>query len=254
MRLKGKKGLITGAAQGIGAGIAERFAREGADLVLLDVLIEPLEQTAKHLQCEYGVKTLALGCDLADTEQTLAAAEDAWERFGPLDFVVNNAGIATREPFTRLTYETWRKVQQINVDAMFIISQAISKRMIEASLPGAFVQMASKNGLAGSSMLAHYNSSKGAVVLLTQSMACELAPYAIRVNAVAPGFIATPLDRELKLKEPGLQLTSRTPMGRMGRVEEVANACLFLVSEEASYITGAILPVDGGHLANASEI
>lgn len=254
MKLKGKTGLITGSAQGIGAGVAEKFAQEGANLVLVDILSEQLLQTKQQLQQKYGIQVETLVSDLADPGQALAAAESAWERFGPLDFVINNAGIATRERFTELAFETWKKVQQVNVDAMFIISQEIAKRMIAADRPGAFVNMASKNGLAGSSMLSHYNSSKGAVVLLTQSMACELAAHSIRVNAVAPGFIETPLDKELKQKEPGLDLTSRTPMGRLGSVEEVANACLFLASDDASYITGAILPVDGGHLANASEI
>ena len=142
----------------------------------------------------------------------------------------------------------------VNVRAMFMLSHRIAKRMVETRVPGSIVNMSSKNGLAGSSKLTHYNTSKAGIHLLTQSMAVELAEHAIRVNAVAPGFIETPLDRELKQKEMDLKLTERTPMKRLGTVEEVANAVFFLASSEASYITGTTLVVDGGHLANASEI
>ncbi|MDF2725814.1 MAG: fabG2 2 [Paenibacillus sp.] len=254
MKLKGKRALITGGAQGIGRGIAEKFAREGADLYLLDVKAAELAATAEAIRAETGVTVDYAVCDLSDTEQALAAAEQAWERTGGLDIIINNAGIAYREPFTAISLEHWKQVQDININAMFVLSQAFAKRMIERGTGGAFVNMASKNGVAGSTMLAHYNASKGAVVLFTQSMAVELAAHGIRANAVAPGFIDTPLDRKLKQQDTSLNLTARTPMGRMGTVEEVANAFLFLASDDASYITGTTLVVDGGHMANASEL
>lgn len=253
-RLEGKKAVITGGAQGIGAGIADKFSREGADLVLLDNNRDRLEETVAALRSRSTGTVDCIVCDLKDPDQTVTAAEQSWSQLGKVDIVVNNAGIAAREPFADISFSSWKSIQEVNVDSMFVLSQTIAKRMIEHGVQGAFVNMASKNGLAGSSMLAHYNASKGAIVLLTQSMAVELAGYSIRVNAVAPGFIDTPLDRGLKLKEPLLDLTSRTPMRRLGTVEEVANACIFLASEEASYITGTTLVVDGGHLANASEI
>jgi len=192
-------------------------------------------------------------CDLNDEAAVARAAEEAWSAAGGLDILVNNAGIATREPFTDIPYERWLTILNVNLNAMFRLSQETVRRMIEQGTGGAIVNMASKNGLAGSGMLAHYNASKGGVVLLTQSMAVELARYGIRVNAVAPGFIDTPLDRELKHKDDTLALTQRTPMGRLGTIEETANAFLFLASDEASYITGATLVVDGGHLAGAGE-
>jgi NAD(P)-dependent dehydrogenase (short-subunit alcohol dehydrogenase family) len=260
-RLKGKTAVVTGAARGIGYGIASRFVREGADLVLLDVRREELAQSAARLTelaanagQGFAPRVESIVCDLADPAQVFAAAASSWAKFGKIDILVNNAGIATREPFVDIPYERWQRIMDVNVNAVFLLSQAISKQMIQSGVRGSIVNMASKNGLAGSSVLAHYNASKGAVVLLTQSMAVDLAPHGIRVNAVAPGFIDTPLDRELKAKETQpLDLTQRTPMGRLGTIDEVANAFLFLASDEASYITGTTLVVDGGHLANAGD-
>jgi NAD(P)-dependent dehydrogenase (short-subunit alcohol dehydrogenase family) len=254
MKLSGKKALITGGAQGIGQGIAEKFMREGAELYLLDVRSGELKETVEALRGESSSRVEYAVCDLSDLDATVAAAERAWSEMGGIDILINNAGIAFREPFSGISLERWKKVMDVNVNAMFVLSQAIANRMVERGQGGSIVNMTSKNGLAGSSMLAHYNASKGAVVLLTQSMAVELASHGIRVNAVAPGFIDTPLDRKLKQQDQSLNLTARTPMGRLGSVEEVANAFLFLASDDASYITGTTLPVDGGHLANAGEL
>lgn len=298
-RLKGKTAVVTGAARGIGYGIASRFVQEGANIVLLDVRREELAQSAERLtelsarlalqsaqtcavqsnlelsaqrvaeqstqassapiavnaENAYAPRVESIVYDLADPAQVLDAASSSWAKFGRVDILVNNAGIAAREPFIDIPYERWKKIMDVNVNAIFLLSQALSKRMIESGIRGSIIHMASKNGLVGSSVLAHYNASKGAVVLLTQSMAVDLAPHGIRVNAVAPGFIDTPLDRELKEKEAQpLDLTKRTPMGRLGTIEEVANAFLFLASDEASYITGTTLVVDGGHLANAGDL
>jgi len=257
LRLKGKRALITGAARGIGLGVAARFLQEGASVILLDVRADELAAASaqlKQLDLQQQPEVRSVVCDLSDPSQVEQAADFGWNCFGGVDILVNNAGIAVREHFTSIPLDRWRKILDVNLNAAFLLSQNLCKRMIEAGIKGAVVNMASKNGLAGSSMLAHYNASKGGVVLLTQSMAVDLAPYGIRVNAVAPGFIATPLDRELKEnKEESLVVTDRTPMRRLGTVEETANAFLFLASDEASYITGTTLVVDGGHLANAGE-
>jgi len=260
-RLQGKRALITGGARGIGYGIASRFLREGADVIILDVRKDQLAVALDSLRQETAdsgksqkLRVESIICDLADPNQIEHAATTAWKLFGGLDILINNAGIAVRETFTEIPFERWRNIIDVNLHAMFLLSQRISQYMIKEGIHGAIVNMASKNGLAGSSMLAHYNASKGGVVLLTQSMAVDLAKHGIRVNAVAPGFIDTPLDRELKEKEgQTLVLTDRTPMRRLGTIEETANAFLFLASDEASYITGTTLVVDGGHLANAGE-
>ncbi|WP_409340528.1 SDR family NAD(P)-dependent oxidoreductase [Paenibacillus sp. MBLB4367] len=258
MRLKGKRALVTGAAQGIGLGVATRFVQEGASVILLDVRTDELAAAAAQLQqldVQPQPEVRSVVCDLSDPSQVEQAADFSWSCFGGVDILVNNAGIAVREPFTSISLERWRKIIDVNLNGTFILSQNICKRMIEAGIQGSVVNMASKNGLAGSAMLAHYNASKGGVVLLTQSMAVDLAPYGIRVNAVAPGFIDTPLDRKLKESQAeSLVLTERTPMRRLGTIEETANAFLFLASDEASYITGTTLVVDGGHLANAGDL
>ncbi|MBP1990772.1 SDR family NAD(P)-dependent oxidoreductase [Paenibacillus eucommiae] len=268
MRLSGKRVLITGGARGIGQGIASRFIQEGASVFLIDMReeqlaesVELLKQQAQQIQQAQAVLGTSVPaqvesavCDLSVPEQIEAAAAQAWSRLGGLDILINNAGIAVRETFTDIPYQRWLNIINVNLNATFLLSQWVSKQMIANEIQGSIVNMASKNGLSGSSMLAHYNASKGGVVLLTQSMAVDLAKHGIRVNAVAPGFIDTPLDRELKKEENTLQLSHRTPMGRLGTIEETANAFLFLASDEASYITGTTLVVDGGHLANAGEV
>lgn len=262
MRLKDKRVLISGGARGIGLGIAERFIREGASVFLVDLreeqltgAVEQLKKQALSLPHGDSIQVHSAVCDLADAAQVERVAVLAWDTLAGLNILINNAGIAVREPFTSIPYQRWLDIVNVNLNAMFLLSQLVTQRMIEEGIQGSIVNMASKNGLAGSSMLAHYNASKGGVVLLTQSMAVDLAQHGIRVNAVAPGFIDTPLDRELKKKEEKpLDLTSRTPMRRLGTIEETANAFLFLASDEASYITGTTLVVDGGHLANAGEL
>lgn len=260
MRLQGKRVLVTGSARGIGQGIAEKFVMEGASVILLDFRADELAESAAAIRRSARERGLdaevsSVVCDLSETEQVDKAAQAAWDCWGGIDILINNAGIATRESFVDIPLSRWQKIIDVNLNATFQLSQWIAKRMIGSGIRGSIVNMASKNGLAGSAVLAHYNASKGGVVLLTQSMAVDLAGNGIRVNAVAPGFIDTPLDRELKAKSAEtLKLTERTPMGRLGTIEEVANAFLFLASDEASYITGTTIVVDGGHIANASDL
>ena len=254
MRLKGKRTIVTGGARGIGKGIVSRFLQEGASVYILDVNESELEKSLAEWE-QQGYHVAALTCDLRNRAMLEKAAVQAIEQLEGVDILINNAGIAFRESLLDVSMEHWEAVMEVNLNAMFRLSQIVAKQMIDQGAGGSIVNMSSKNGLMGSSKLVHYNASKAGVILLTQSMAVELAPYGIRVNAVAPGLIDTPLDRELKLKDKSLPtISSRTPMGRLGTIEEVASAFLFLASDEASYITGITLVVDGGHLANASEI
>lgn len=260
MRLEGKRALVTGGARGIGRAIVELFLLEGARVIVLDHQAELLQTAVAELQ-ELSVgrgwpadRVQSVRCDLSQPDDIGEAARWCLEPYDGLDIVVNNAGMAYRESFVDIPQQHWDLVMNTNVRSMFLLSQPIVAHMIERGIRGSIVNMSSKNGLAASPRLAHYNASKGAVQLLTQSMAVELACHGIRVNCVAPGFIETPLDRELKAKEPGLALTDRTPMGRMGTVKEAAHAFLFLASDDASYITGATLVVDGGHMANAGQL
>ncbi|MFB6365356.1 SDR family NAD(P)-dependent oxidoreductase [Paenibacillus elgii] len=252
MRLSGKRALVTGGAQGIGKGIVGRFLAEGANVIALD----RNETELKALREEFAgqAERLALSvCDLRDLEQLEQAAGEAFERWQGIDIVINNAGIAYRESFLDIPLAHWDAVMDINVRAVFRLGQLTAERMIRQGTGGSIVNMSSKNGLAGSSMLAHYNASKAGVILLSQSMAVELAPHGIRVNVVAPGFVETPLDRELRIREGLPTFSERTPMRRSATIDEVANVFLFLASDESSYVTGSTITVDGGHLANASE-
>jgi len=256
VRLQGKRAVITGGARGIGQGIARRFAEEGASVFILDRSEAELSETCKELSELYPGRVGGDSCDVSDLGQMERSMTKAMAYWNGIDVLVNNAGIAFRESFVDIAPERWDQVMDINVRSMFYLSQLASRQMIRQGTGGSIVNMSSKNGVMGSSQLCHYNASKAGVVLLTQSIAVELASYGIRANAVAPGFIETPMDRELKLKE-GLDpsyISSRTPMGRMGTIEEVANVFLFLASDESSYVTGTTIVVDGGHLANASEV
>ena len=227
--------------------------QEGAKVVALDYREEQLSQlSSEYASADYDYVV----SDLRNPESAVHSVQEAWDKWGGIDILINNAGIAILEPFTDITYEHWTRIMNVNVNAMFVISQEVGRRWLASQQTGAIVNMASKNGLVGQANLAHYNTSKGGVLLLTQTLAVELAPHGIRVNAVAPGFIDTPMDRKVKESAKGaMRLTlERTPMQRLGTVDEVANAVLFLASDEASYITGTTLLVDGGHLANAGAI
>ncbi|WP_217593638.1 SDR family NAD(P)-dependent oxidoreductase [Cohnella sp. GbtcB17] len=254
MRLRGKRALVTGAARGIGEGIAERFLEEGASVVLLDRSETELKAALSRLETRSPGRVAIEVCDLADEAGLERAAHCAFVRFGCIDILTNNAGIAYREAFLSIPSAHWNAVFDINVRATFRLGQLAASRMIAQGSGGSIVNMSSKNGLAASSWLAHYNASKAAVILLTESMAVELAVHGIRVNAVAPGFVDTPLDRKLRAESSLPAYSSRTPMKRGGTVEEIANVFLFLASDEASYVTGSTLRVDGGHLANGSEL
>lgn len=247
-----KRVLVTGAASGIGKGIAENFLEEGAKVILLDKDEKNLNNTMTKIASKKGISH-SIVCDIAQEKELHSAVEQSWGYWNGLDVLVNNAGLALREAFVDISVSNWDLIMNINLRAMFLLSQIVSKKMIASDIAGSIVNITSKNGLSGSSKLAHYNSSKAGINLLTQSMAVELAEYGIRVNAVAPGFIETPLDRELKQKERILNITDKTPMKRMGTVQEVANGVFFLASDKASYITGTTLVIDGGHLANASD-
>ncbi|MBT2218036.1 SDR family oxidoreductase [Virgibacillus dakarensis] len=250
--MHGKRVLVTGAASGIGKGIAEKFLLQQAKVILLDKNEALLHETMGVLG-QKSEKTHAVVCDISKEDQLQSAIEQSWAFWGGLDILINNAGLAIREPFIDISTSNWDLIMNTNVRATFKMSQMITKKMIKNNIAGSIVNITSKNGLSGSSSLAHYNTSKAGINLLTQSMAVELAKYGIRVNAVAPGFIETPLDQTLKQEENLLEITDRTPMKRMGTCEEVSNGVFFLASEEASYITGTTLIIDGGHLANASE-
>lgn len=253
MRFQDRVALITGAGSGIGAETAIRFAREGADLVLCGRRRAPLDSVARRIR-EAGRRAVVVPADVTREEDCQLAVEAAHDGFGRLDILFNNAGIIYRAlPVHRTSLAQWQETLGVNVTGTFLMSRAALTLMLPRKL-GAIVHNASCVGLAGGDEIAAYAASKGAVVLLTRSMARDYASYGIRVNCVCPGSIDTPmLDREME--EMGGAETIRPrfaakhPLGRVGTSEEVAEAVLFLASDQASFLTGVALPVDGGRLA-----
>ncbi len=247
-RFEGRHVLVTGAARGIGLAVAEAFAREGARLALFDVHSANLK-AAKDAVTAAGASGVAVALvDVSDRGQVRAAVESA-EAMAPLDVLVSNAGIAEECGFLDITEESWKRILDVNLTGMFHVDQAVCRGMARRRR-GVVLNMASKNGLDGESGYAHYNASKGGVVMLTRTMALELAHVGVRVNAVAPGYLQTPMSKEIDSPEFVRDFVERyIPMGRPGTVEDVTGLFLFLASDEASWITGQVFVIDGGQLA-----
>ncbi|MCF8566683.1 SDR family oxidoreductase [Alicyclobacillus tolerans] len=247
MRLAGKSAIVTGAGRGIGRAIAQKFLREGARLLVCDIVEERVAEAVKELS-EVG-EVHGLTVDVTNPAEVETLVQRAKELFGRIDVLANNAGIAVFEDFLEVLPENWDKTMAVNLKGPFLVSQAVARQMVEQR-SGSIVNMASTNGILGEPKLVHYNASKAGVILLSKSMAIELAPYNVRVNSVCPGFILTELALEGGMgKETVAQYTGKIPLGRYGRPEEVANAFAFLASDEASFITGAELVVDGGQIS-----
>jgi 3-oxoacyl-[acyl-carrier protein] reductase len=247
MRFAGKHILITGAARGIGFEIARQFGNEGGRLSLIDNHRENLSETAEQFR-KMGFTVHDYCIDVADRNAVERAVDEA-EKVQPIDVLINNAGIARETPFVDISEEEWRQIIDVNLTGMFFMSQAVCRRMLPRRR-GAIVNMSSKNGLDGESGYAHYNASKGGVIMLTKTMALELASSGIRVNAVCPGYIETPLSKSIDSPEFTNAFINRyIPMNRAGSVEDVAPAFLFLASDESSFITGQVIIIDGGQLA-----
>jgi NAD(P)-dependent dehydrogenase (short-subunit alcohol dehydrogenase family) len=246
--LAGKVALVTGAASGIGAACAARFAAEGARVVGMDLAGQGDEAWGRAAAAG-GV--LVQG-DVRDEAAARCAVEAAVERFGGLDVVVNAAGIAGGGPVHMLALEDWRRVIDVNLTGTFLVCKHATAAMLERT-GGSIVNVASVEGLEGSEGGSAYNASKGGVVLLTKAMAMDYARRGIRVNAVCPGFIDTPLLRhvfdDMGLGEFKAKVADAHQLGRLGRADEVAAAALFLASDDASFVTGHALPVDGGYTA-----
>ena len=246
-RFTDKHVLITGGARGIGIEIARQFAAEGAVLSLLDYNEENLMAATKNL-ADNGALVYAYPIDISNKQQvtdTIATAD----AIKPIDVLINNAGIAAETPFLNIEEEEWNNIININLTGMFFVAQSVCRLMAKRG-KGVVVNMASKNGLDGEFGYAHYNASKGGVIMLTKTMALELAHLGIRVNAVCPGYIQTPMSMEIDPPEFTENFVQQyIPLNRPGKVEDVAPLFLFLASQESSFMTGQILIADGGQLA-----
>ena len=253
-RLKGKIALITGAASGIGVACAELFAAEGAAVALADVGREGLESVAGRIKTG-GNEVLTLAGDVTRRADTERSVQQALERFGRIDVLVNSAGVAPRNAPPDLDWEqVWDFVMSVNMKGTFLMCRAVVDQMVKQG-GGAIVNLSSIYGLVGrpreiGTGLDPYVHSKGGVAQLTRDMAVHFARERVRVNALCPGFVYTSLTKRLTDDPASLQLLlDRHPMGRLGQPAEIAAAALFLASDDASFITGVCLPVDGGYTA-----
>jgi meso-butanediol dehydrogenase/(S,S)-butanediol dehydrogenase/diacetyl reductase len=250
-RFENKVVLITGAASGIGAAAAHRFAKEGASVVVVDLNGEAAAATAAAI-CAAGGKATGLAVDVGDEEQVGRAIASTVEKFGRLDVLVNNAGIGSFGRVDMLSTEEWRRVMAVDLDAVFFACRAALPHL--AKVRGAIVNTASISGTAADYGFAAYNTAKAAVINLTRAIAIDHAGEGVRANSISPGYVATPLTAVLQADDRiGDAYRQLIPLGRPSVPEEQAAAILFLASDEASYITGINLIVDGGLTAATGQ-
>jgi meso-butanediol dehydrogenase / (S,S)-butanediol dehydrogenase / diacetyl reductase len=247
--LEGKTVIVTGSGSGIGAATVQRFAREGAFVVLNGRTREKLDRVAADLDAE---RTLVQPGDVSDQASAEALISAAIARFGRLDVLVNNAGVVPTGPFLEAPVEDWRKVMAIDVDGVFFCTRAALPHLLRTK--GNIVNVSSVSGLGGDWNMSFYNAAKGAVTNLTRSLALELGEKGVRVNAVNPGLTFTDLTKDMKDDEALMQkFADRIPLGRAAKAEEVADVIAFLASDDARYVTGVNLPVDGGLMASNGQ-
>ena len=247
-RLQDKVAVVTGAGAGIGRAIASLFAAEGAHVFVTDLNGETASETARALGAQ-GLKATAMTVDVSRGQDVSALLREVERAFGRADIVVNNAGLNVRSDFRHLSDADWVKIREVNLDGVVRIARD-AFGLLKASGAGSLINVSSIMGQRGLRQLAGYSATKGAVTALTKALAVEYAPYNIRVNSVAPGYIDTALtERFLKNPLVSKALLDKTPMRRFGTPEEIARATLFFASADSAYVTGAELAVDGGMTA-----
>jgi NAD(P)-dependent dehydrogenase (short-subunit alcohol dehydrogenase family) len=250
--LAGRRVLISGGSSGIGLAAAERFLAEESRVFIAGLDAGEVAAAVAGLHGRGEIAGLAGDVSTeADVARIVGAANDA---LGGLDILINNAGTSRRSAFLDIPAGEWDRIIAVNLRGMFLVAQAVSRLLKQQGSGGAIVNMCSTNGIAGEEDYAHYNASKGGVLLLTKTMAVELGCYGIRVNALCPGYIRTPLNAAIAAGLGGDEFEAayardRIPLRRVGQAEEVAAAYAFLASDDASFVHGAALVIDGGQLA-----
>lgn len=249
MRLKDKVAVITGASSGIGRGIAKRFAQEGANVVIADIQLDAAEKIVDEIE-EIDQKALALKIDVSNPEDVDEMVSKTIEEFGKIDILVDNAGVFVQKPITEMEEEDWDKVLNVNLRGAFLCTRRTVREMIRNG-GGKIVNIASVAGEVGFENSSAYCASKGGIITLTKELALELAPKGINVNAIGPRVIETPMTKSL-LKDEKFknQVLGMTPIGRLGKPKDIAAAAVYLASDEADFVSGEILFVDGGWLTS----
>ncbi len=248
--MQGKCALVTGAFGGLGRHFALTLVRAGARVGLVGRRVDAGEALAAEIRAAGGTVAVQ-GMDVTDPQSVQRAVDGVVQQLGPIDVLVNNAGVAVTKPFLDLTEKDWNDVVDVNLNGAWRVAQCVARHMRDSKRGGSIVNIASITGIRVAGAISAYVASKAGLIQLTEAMALELARYRIRVNALAPGYIETDINRDFFTSEAGQALIKRIPQRRIGKAEELDGPLLLLASDASSYMTGSVIVADGGHLVSS---